>query len=133
MGALWAGGGAALTTIIAGFIPIGGGGMMDILKMGVAAYATGFIGERFTSPANAQLMAIGGFAGTAWSAVNMLLGSVRGSVGSFLPGLAPAQADGGISGYFADVTSYPPGALGDYDGMSDIVQAPPGFEYQSYQ
>jgi hypothetical protein len=108
--------------------------MMDVVKMGVAAYATGFIGERFTSPANAQLMAIGGFAGTAWSLVNQLLGGARTTISSFLPGLNPTPTGDGVSDYFGDVTSYPPGALGDYsNGMGDIVQAPPGFEYQSYQ
>lgn len=131
IGGLWAGAGAAVTNIIAGFIPIGGGGWMDIVKGLVAAYATGFLAEKFTSPANANLMAIGGFAGTAWSAVNMMLGGAGGILGKFLPGqaqpqlvAAPAAAPAGVSGFY-DVTSYP-------DGMGDLVVAPDEYDSPGY-
>jgi hypothetical protein len=122
VGALWAGAGAALTNVISGYIPIGGGGMMDVLKQGIAAYATGFIAERFTSPANAQLMAIGGFAGTAWSLVNQVLGGARGFATGLFPGLAPAGD--GVSGY-GDIVPHP--GLYGFEGMGDvgdIVPAP---------
>lgn len=106
MGALWAGAGAALTNIVAGFIPLSGGGWMDTLKQLAAAYGVAYLAERFTSPANAQLMAIGGFSGTAWSAVNTLLG----------------QAGSG----FSSITSMfnPPPQVAAGPGVNDIVQAP---------
>src|SRR5215475_13109761 len=46
MGGLWAGAGAAVTNLIAGFLPIGGGGWMDVIKQLGAAYITGFLAER---------------------------------------------------------------------------------------
>lgn len=128
VGALWAGAGAWVTGIIAGFIPIGGGGWMDILKMGVAAYGTGFIAERFTSPANAQLMAIGGFAGAAMQALNMVLGmggSIFSSLGPHQPAPPVQVVDG--SGAVHDVLAYPEG-MGYIGGMGDLVEAPEEYE-----
>lgn len=118
MGALYAGAGAMVTQVIAGFIPIGGGGWMDIVKQLVAAYGTGYIAERFTSPANANLMAIGGFAGAATSAVRMLLGSAGSIFSNFGP--PPAQVGDGTS----DVTFYP--------GMGDLVAAPDEYDQPGY-
>jgi hypothetical protein len=119
MGGLWAGAGAAVTNIVAGYIPIGGGGWMDVVKQLAAAWLVGFAAERvpFIGGANAQLMSIGGFAGAAWSAVNMVLSGASGF-------LSPApQVTGPASvGELYDISTYPPGALNGYTG--EIVQAP---------
>lgn len=119
MGAFWAGAGAAATNLVAGYLPLGGGGWMDVIKQGLAAYVVSFIAERvpFIGHANAQLMGIGGFAGTAWSAANMLL---SGASGFLTPHPQPTAAPG-MSGYFGDISTYPPGAL---NGLGEIVQAP---------
>ena len=125
MGGLWAGAGAAITNVVAGFIPIQGGGWMGVLKGLASAYLVGFIAEKVVPPANAQLMAIGGFAGTAWGAVNMVLAGGGNILASFAP--APAKltptaagaAAGGVAGFY-DIAQYP------YDdmGMGDLVEAP---------
>jgi len=116
MGGLWAGAGAAVTNLIAGFLPIGGGGWMDVIKQLGAAYITGFLAERigFIGPANAQLMAIGGFAGTAWSAANMLL---SGASGFLTP--HPASTQAAVSDIVAAPSFYP-----GMHGLDDIVPAP---------
>jgi hypothetical protein len=123
-GALFAAGGAILTNMIAGFIPLGGGGWMDIAKQLVAAYGAGWIAERFTSPANAQLVAIGGFASAAGNALNMAIGTAKGAVGSLLPGGGPA------------LLAPPPDGVNDlmygYDGMSDLVAVPDDFIQDYY-
>lgn len=111
-----------VTQVIAGFIPIGGGGWMNIAKQLLAAYGTGYIAERFTSPANANLMAIGGFAGAATSAVQMLLSGAGSVFSSFGPANAPAELGPGDG--TADLTWYP--------GMGDLVVAPDEYDQPGY-
>jgi len=55
-------GGKAVTNIIAGFIPIGGGMALDLLKKAAAAMAAGYAG-RFISPNASRMMLAGGLAG----------------------------------------------------------------------
>lgn len=118
MGGLWAGAGAAVTNLVAGFIPIGGGGWMDVVKQLAAAYVVGFVAERvpFIGHANAQLMAIGGFAGTAWSAANMLL---SGASGFLTPHPQAAMGPGGVNDIVAAPGFYP-----GMHGLDDVVPAP---------
>lgn len=127
MGGLWAGAGAAVTNIIAGYIPIGGGGWMDVVKQLAAAWVTGFIAERvpMIGGANAQLMAIGGFAGAAWSAVNMVL---SGASGFLSP--APQVTGPGVSDIVAAPSFYPGGMHG-LNGLDDVVPAPSFYPQQA--
>lgn len=120
MGGLWAGAGAAVTNIIAGYIPIGGGGWMDVAKQLAAAWLTGFIAERvpFIGGANAQLMSIGGFAGAAWSAVNMVLSGASG----FLSPQPQITGGGSVSDIVAAPSFYP--GMHGLDGLNDVVAAP---------
>ena len=116
MNAFWAGAGAAVTNVVAGFIPIGGGGWMDVIKQLGAAWLVAWIGERLPFVGqHAQMMAIGGFAGTAWSAVNMLL---SGASGFLTPHPASTQA-----ATMQDIVAAPSFYPGMH-GLDDIVPAP---------
>ena len=121
MGGIWAGAGAAATNLVAGFLPLGGGGWMDVVKQLAAAYIVGFVAERvpFIGHANAQLMAIGGFAGTAWSAVNMALTGATG----FLQGGGHAQAVAASQPGVSDIVPAPSFYPGMH-GLDDVVPAP---------
>lgn len=123
MGGMWAGFGAMATNVVAGYIPLGGGGWMDVLKQFAAAWIVGYAGERipFIGGANAQLMAIGGFAGTAVSALNMVVSGASGflnpapsSVSDIVP--APAFYPGmhGLDDVVAAPSFYPQGQGGLY-------------------
>jgi hypothetical protein len=115
VGGAWAGFGAVVTNVVAGFIPIGGGGWMDVVKQFAAAMLVNYIGERVPFIGhNAQLMAIGGFAGTAWSAVNMVL---SGASGFLTP--HPASTQAAVSDIVAAPSFYP-----GMHGLDDIVPAP---------
>jgi hypothetical protein len=118
MGGLWAGAGAAATNIVAGYLPLGGGGWMDVIKQLGAAWVVSFIAERvpFIGHANAQLMGIGGFAGAAWSAVNMLL---SGASGFLTPHPQPTAMPG-----MQDIVAAPGFYSGMHDYMGDVVPAP---------
>ena len=127
MGGLWAGAGAAVTNVVAGFLPFEGSGWMGVAKGLVSAWLTGFIAEKIVSPADAQLMAIGGFAGTAWGAVNMVLAGGGNILASFAPAPKPtlqptaANASSGVSGFY-DIAPYPfDDGMG---GFGDLVEAP---------
>ena len=116
VGAFWAGAGAAVTNMVAGFIPIAGGGWMDVAKQFAAAWLVGFLGERIPFIGhNAQMMAIGGFAGTAWSAVNMVL---SGASGFLTPHPASTQV-----ATMQDIVSAPSFYPGMH-GLDDVVPAP---------
>ena len=127
MGAAWAAVGAMVTNVIAGFIPIGGGGLMGIVKQGLAAYAAGYIGERFTSPGNAQLMAIGGFASAAGSAIKMIIGEGGNLFSGLTASLQPAQLPAGDG--TADLVGWD--GFGD-NGFGDLVPLPPDIERYAY-
>lgn len=116
--ALWAGFGAFATNFVSGFIPLGGGGWIDVLKQLGAAWLVGFIGEKvpFIGASNARLMSIGGAAGAAWSGANMLL---SGASGFLTP--HPAAAPG-VAGWLGDISTYPAGSGGGQ--LGDIVNAP---------
>ena len=111
--ALWAGFGAFATNFVSGFIPIGGGGWIDVLKQIGAAWVVSFVAEKipFIGPANARLMGIGGAAGAAWSGANMLLSGASGF-------LTPHPQATALQPGVGDISTYPPGSLGE------IVNAP---------
>lgn len=117
-GALFAFGGAAVTNIIGGFLPIQLSGWPAIGLRFIIAYVAGYAAEKFTSPQNAQLVAIGGASSAAGDAVNLLLGAVHPltqQTGNLqLPGNAPAAANGGAG----DIVRFP------YRGVGDIVNTP---------
>jgi len=119
-GGFWVGLGAAATNIVAGYLPIGGGGWMDIAKQLAASFIVGWLAERvpFIGGANAQLMTYGGFGGTAWSAVNMAL---TGASGFLTGGGHAAQIAQG--GNMQDIVAAP-GFYPGMHGLDDIVPAP---------
>jgi hypothetical protein len=87
---------------------------MDVVKQLGAAWLVAWIGEKlpFVGP-HAQMMAIGGFAGTAWSAVNMVLSGASGF-------LTPHPASTQVSDIVAAPSFYP-----GMHGLDDVVVAPP--------
>lgn len=121
-GALFAFGGAALTNVIGGFLPLQLSGWPAIGARFVIAYVAGYVAEKFTSPQNAQLVAIGGASSAAGDAVNLLLGAVHPltqQTGNLqLPGAGGQPAASGGTG---DIVRYPFGRRG---GVGDIVESP---------
>jgi hypothetical protein len=122
-GALYAFGGAAVTNIVGGYLPIQLQGWPAIGLRFVIAYLAGFAAEKFklVTPQNAQLIAIGGASSAAGDAVNLLLGAqhpLTQQTGNLqLPGTGNGQPTGNGTG---DIVRFP------YRGVGDIVQAPDG-------
>jgi len=122
-GAIYAFGGAAITNIVGGYLPLQLQGWPAIGLRFVIAYAAGFAAEKFklTTPQNAQLIAIGGASSAAGDAVNLLLGAqhpLTQQTGNLaLPGASPnGQPSAGGTG---DIVRFP------YRGVGDIVEQPP--------
>lgn len=130
-GALYAFGGAAVSNIVGGYIPIQLQGWPAIGMRFVISYLAGFAAEKFklTSPQNAQLIAIGGASSAAGDAVNLLLGAqhpLTQQTGNLtLPSLngQPAAGPNGTG----DIVRFP------YRGVGDIVQQPASMARAAWQ
>lgn len=97
-------GGKAVTNIIAGFIPIGGGMALDLAKKAAAALAAGYVG-RFISPSASRMMLAGGLAGVVEGFIKQmnipLISSALSEydTGYFAVGAYPQAAVPGVSAY----------------------------------
>lgn len=134
--AAWAAIGAMATNIVAGFLPLRVSGWMGIgVRLG-AAYLTGVVAQKFVSPANAQMIAVGGAAAAASEAINLAFGQIRGMTGSLF------SSGDGVSGledispapdWYNNGTSYgsgyglppapPKAGLGDVSAAPDYLYA----------
>jgi hypothetical protein len=126
--AFWAIAGAWATKVVSGFIPIRAGGWAGIgIQLGTA-YLTGVLAQKFVSPANAQMMAIGGAASAAGQIVDMLFGTVKGMTGSlFNSGDGVGDVSQAPDWYLRAVDeSYtlPPATAVAPPGLNDVSSAP---------
>ncbi len=105
--AAWIVGGKAASRIIAGFIPIGAGGMaVNLAIQAAAALGAGYVG-RFISPNASRMMLAGGLAGVVETFVKSLN----------LPLVSQALGD--------DFYTTPPLAVGAYPGQFGAYAASP--------